>query len=62
MEKRPFCPNILKSSIIIENAKKLGLFKMIIDLYPELAKTIRVPPKDENTKFPEPVSIPKPKE
>ena len=40
IDKRPSCKDLLKKSIIIEKAKKFGLYHMIIDLYPELKENI----------------------
>ena len=39
MEKRPSCQDILKNSRIIEKAKRLELYNMIEELYPELKET-----------------------
>ena len=36
MEKRPSCQDILKNRKIIEKAKNLELFNMLVDIYPEL--------------------------
>jgi NIMA (never in mitosis gene a)-related kinase len=39
MEKRPSCQDILKNNKIIEKAKRLELYNMIEELYPELKET-----------------------
>ena len=39
MEKRPSCQDILKNIKIIEKAKKLELFNMFVEIYPELKES-----------------------
>ena len=39
MEKRPSCQDILKNTKIIEKSKRLELYNMIEELYPELKET-----------------------